>query len=716
MRLTRRWAPEQIVSAATIGALLAALCVLWLAVSMRSPGVVLTADGDVARVAAISAPPAATQGLRIGDSVTAIDTSNARAIVRGSDFLAEPDTAFNTVVEYRRFLQRQGRIAATLDAPSLVLVRADGQQIRLPLRDHRPLQELPWAFWLQLVCGILGVMTGAAVFAYRQTDPAARYYALTGLGLAVSALAAAVYSTREMALPLALFDNLRALNQAGALFYTAGFVSVLWHYPKPVGRFALPRLLFAVYGALAIASWQYWLPTIDLAMRLPVLAGFLTAIGLGVYQWRRSRGEPLDRAGLRWFLFSWFIGSGLFLGLVFVPPLFDINSSQAQAPAFVLLLVVHLSLAVGILRYGLFMLDRWWLSVWLLMFSLVLIYGLNLALLYALGLTAPIALAVSLAMVGWLYFPVRNRLYNWLNRTPSRSQPLLIQMVTGALARPDQAPDRAWQALLAQVFEPREMTLAAARSYDRLAEGGLALFADNPAAGSAVQLRYCRQGRRLFNGTDLVMLRDLRALFDEVLRYRRRLEEAVHSERDRVARDLHDDVGARLLTLSHGLTGNSALQARQALTDLREVVYSMRRGPAPFADLLGDWRGEAAERCDNARVELVWTLEDDPPEHTLGGAQALALSRIYRETLSNALHHGAGAPIEIRLCWQGSELRVCVAHAHAGAPPQQWRASLGLQNLRDRVARMGGHIDWSIDAGRLTCAWTVDLAGYVERG
>lgn len=259
------------------------------------------------------------------------------------------------------------------------------------------------------------------------------------------------------------------------------------------------------------------------------------------------------------------------------------------------------------------------------------------------------------------------------------------------------------------------MTLAAERGYDRLAEGGLALFAGNPATGIIVQLRYCRQGRRLFNAADLVMLRDLRALFDEVLRHRRRLEEAVRNERDRVARDLHDDVGARLLTLSHGLTGASAVQARQALTDLREVVYSMRRGPAPFADLLGDWRGEAAERCDNAGVELVWILDDDAPAVTLGGAQALALSRRFRETLSNALHHGGRAPIEIRLRCDGSILHVCVAHAYDGAPPAQWRASMGLQNLRDRVARLGGRIDWSIDAGRLACAWTIDLAGVVDR-
>src|SRR5690606_13074635 len=104
------------------------------------------------------------------------------------------------------FFDRQTRIASMIREPDLRLsIQAsqdDTRQIAAAPASRRPLADLPLSFWVQIVSGCASLVIGAWVFALRRqpVGAATAMFALTGLGLFVSALAAAVYSTRELAL------------------------------------------------------------------------------------------------------------------------------------------------------------------------------------------------------------------------------------------------------------------------------------------------------------------------------------------------------------------------------------------------------------------------------------------------------------------------------------------------------------------------------------
>ena len=121
-------------------------------------------------------------------------------------------------------------------------------------------------------------------------------------------------------------------------------------------------------------------------------------------------------------------------------------------------------------------------------------------------------------------------------------------------------------------------------------------------------------------------------------------ESAAGEERERIYRDLHDDIGAKLLSLAiRAKTPEDADIARSALQDLRDVVSRSSRADAPLTDLLADWRAEIEGRCSAAGIRLVWNQPDDLPERTMAAAEALNLGRILRESVSNVLRHaGAG--------------------------------------------------------------------------
>ncbi len=87
-----------------------------------------------------------------------------------------------------------------------------------------------------------------------------------------------------------------------------------------------------------------------------------------------------------------------------------------------------------------------------------------------------------------------------------------------------------------------------------------------------------------------------------------RVEQVTRQERKRIAADLHDDLGAKLLTIVH--TSDSeriSTLAREALEEMRLSVRGLTGKPVQLVDALGDWRAEVvgalvAGRC-RERVE-----------------------------------------------------------------------------------------------------------------
>ena len=91
----------------------------------------------------------------------------------------------------------------------------------------------------------------------------------------------------------------------------------------------------------------------------------------------------------------------------------------------------------------------------------------------------------------------------------------------------------------------------------------------------------------------------------------RRIEQFTQQERRRIASDLHDDLGAKLLTIVH--TSDSARipqLAREALDEMRLSVRGLAGRPVRLDEALADWRAEVMTRLQQAAVEARWENPD----------------------------------------------------------------------------------------------------------
>lgn len=168
------------------------------------------------------------------------------------------------------------------------------------------------------------------------------------------------------------------------------------------------------------------------------------------------------------------------------------------------------------------------------------------------------------------------------------------------------------------------------------------------------------------------------------------MEHVVVEERERIYRDLHDDVGAKLLSLVFraGKPEDADL-ARSALRDLRDVVSRTGASSYQIEDVVADWRVECDQRLAEAGIALDWQAGGALEGLSLSQPQALNLGRILREAISNVIHHAGARNVRVSIAVAGQQLQLEVRDDGCGLPAEHRPGGRGLRNMESRATRLG---------------------------
>jgi signal transduction histidine kinase len=690
--LTLPVAPFRALLLVTLVAALLTVGALGLALQVPATGVTLAPAAEGLEVVAVSSHAPAAESLGPGDRLLAIGYDGERLPLTASLAIEEPDQLGGWPV-YNAFLTAQDEVAAAIQSGSAAWVLPSGTAVPIVPIERR-LGDLPGAFWLQVGAGWLGFLLAAGVWAFRQRDPAAGYFALAGFGMLVFTHAAAVYSTRELAMMGERLWALSMTNHLGAFLFTAALVALLWNYPQRLARFPVGGLVFLLAGVAWLANVLQWTPGVSFSYTL-TLALFAPSFVLAALQWRTTRGHPVERAALKWFLLSIYLGTGLFAAVILLPSALGIVPLASQGGMFAVFLFMFAGIALGILRYRLFDLDRWWFAAWSWFFGGLAVILVDWGLITFLGLSQTGALTVSLAVIGWLYFPLRQwawrRLYGGAEDRRERLAERIQSLFSAS--REDELQE-AWYRVLRAEFAPLMLEpLRAGPAGPLLDRHGEHLTL--PALGEAggIRLAYPQRGHRLFNRDDLTLAGFLVRAAERALEALRAREEAIRTERARITRDLHDDLGAKLVSLVHlSMGGEPERLARHALQDMRDILSALEAQPCPLDEALAEWRLEVETRTEGAGVRLEWQSDALPPLG-LTARERTNLGRILREALTNALKHASLERLWVGFAWCPPDLTLKVSD-DGGGDPAKWRAGRGTRVIRTRAADLGGEVRW----------------------
>jgi signal transduction histidine kinase len=172
-----------------------------------------------------------------------------------------------------------------------------------------------------------------------------------------------------------------------------------------------------------------------------------------------------------------------------------------------------------------------------------------------------------------------------------------------------------------------------------------------------------------------------------------KVEQVTERERKRIAADLHDDLGAKLLTIVHTSddTRISTL-AREALEEMRLSVRGLTGKAVLLADALGDWRAEVVSRLGQAGIESDWAAPEDLPQ-MLSARAYVQTTRILREATSNIIKHSGATHCSVRCQVADGDFQLVVQDNGEGIPMEldgRLDRGHGMASMKHRAKQLQG--------------------------
>ena len=174
-----------------------------------------------------------------------------------------------------------------------------------------------------------------------------------------------------------------------------------------------------------------------------------------------------------------------------------------------------------------------------------------------------------------------------------------------------------------------------------------------------------------------------------------RVEQVTDRERKRIAADLHDDLGAKLLTIVHTSESERiSTLAREALEEMRLSVRGLTGKPVKLIDALGDWRAEVVSRLTQSGVHGEWSAPgDDAVPQTLSSRAYVQTTRILREAVSNIIKHSGASQCSVRCTIDAGDFQLVIQDNGKGIPSEmdgRLDKGHGMASMKGRAKQLQG--------------------------
>jgi signal transduction histidine kinase len=659
-------------------------------------------SGAVTQGVAVTAAdiPGLQGGLRAGDYVTAIKSDNHPYLpLAPKDLIADPEQ-LGSFTEFTQVYKTNAALYERLtDSGQLTLKMEGGEEIRLAVLPHRSWLSLPLNFWVSNAAGFVGLCFSVFIWAYRGYQISHRLLALIGIFFAFGSSAFAVYGSRSLALPPDLFYGLSVVTYLAKSLVAYSLLAIILIYPHQLlSKKIVPVCL--LIPVLNVLNMHFqWLELPFNTFYFSLFIAFISGIPFLVWHWHLSRNHPVNRAALVWMMIPIYITAGSEIILFMVPTLSGQTSGLPIWMPQVLFLPLYIGFILGVLRVRLFDVERWWLLSWQWFLGGLLIISVDLLLVSVLHLHALGALSITLILAAWLYFPLRQWLWGRLGHFP---EPHLenhihdfIQAFVGG--KKTDIKER-WRTLLQRIFTASSAEISGGNlSSAQISEDGMVLLIPGINDHYHINLYGKYDSSRLFSRQDIRLSQTLSELAAYTTSLQRAKEQGQKDERNRIMRDLHDDVGANLVSMIYrAQSGDEAQLAKDTLTLLRETIYTLDDHSCTRLTLaIAKWRQEIQQRCRSAGVRLRWdTAENIPGTHEVDARQQVNLGRVLRESLTNALKHAHPGYFDVHFQVRDYWLHIRIMHNGDIKPPESWTEGKGVPGIRTRIQELHGKVRW----------------------
>lgn len=187
-------------------------------------------------------------------------------------------------------------------------------------------------------------------------------------------------------------------------------------------------------------------------------------------------------------------------------------------------------------------------------------------------------------------------------------------------------------------------------------------------------------------------------------------ETAVFQERNRIARDIHDNAGhsmtavimqteaAKLLIDSDPKEAkrkiiSANVQAKNALEQMRDSVHLLA-GRESSRSLKEELEEILAQTMESTDLKIRYDIADV----SLSWARRRFICNSLKECLSNGMRHGGATAFYVELSCTDEEVCLTVSDNGEGLPPD-FKEGFGLKGIREKATSFGGSIMFASESG-----------------
>lgn len=591
------------------------------------------------------------------------------------------------------------RISESLsDGPVGVEVRdAHGGVRRFEIvRSSRGPGDLSASYWLSIIVSLLALLLGIGVWVLRPRDRRAVAYLTGALGLALGQITYAVGPLVDLATGRAAFVALIWANTLGLHLLAASMVLLFVGFPaRLLSRRTENGLLILVgvpaLAAVAIVPWKGPVYSPPLLMAL-----FLLMAGLIALQGWLGRRDADRRTPLMIVVAAVLLGTAIYFVVSLLPSMFAWASPIDPAAAVPIFLLIYASIGVAIAQRSAIVLNGWVRNALVSVCLVGLVLLLDVLLIGLLSQQSGVALGLAFAIVALVYLPVREWFGHRADRRRQAQARRTLRLATD-LAFATQGAVRVdrWRDAVSATFDPLDLaTDPRPGSKPRIGERGVALHLPPVAGAPALIARHANAGQRLFVASDVESAEALIEVIERLVEARDAYMQGASEERQRIARDLHDDVSGRLMTSLHRKSADAMRHdVREAMADIRTIVNGLAAEPRALGELLADVRHESLARLEASGIALAW-----PPGPDLADPRPLDypvyrhLVSVLRECVSNVVRHSGASRVSVSVNVDGDLLSIEVADDGKGIRADAEPGN-GLLNCARRAEALGGHFE-----------------------
>jgi signal transduction histidine kinase len=202
--------------------------------------------------------------------------------------------------------------------------------------------------------------------------------------------------------------------------------------------------------------------------------------------------------------------------------------------------------------------------------------------------------------------------------------------------------------------------------------------------------------------------------------YRYRIDQliALQKVRNRIATDLHDDIGSTLTNISilselsrqkldrHEEAGvflnRIAEEVNNSSQALDDIVWSINTNNDTLEQTVARMRRYAAEIFDGANIHYSLQLDEHFAQRKLNMEQRRDCFLLFKEVINNIYKHADAREVSIRVWLEGNQLHMTIEDDGKGFDPTQVTHRNGLKNMQHRIGKWKGQLQIQSTPGKGT--------------